>query len=45
MSIRTIVKTMLANYAAATTGAEAVQVQAGSRPQLSPGRGVRCAIQ
>ena len=45
MSIRTIVKTMLANYAAATTGAEAVQVHAWTRPQLSPDRGVRCAIQ
>lgn len=45
MSIRTIVNTMLANYAAAATGAAAVQVHAWDRPQLSSDRGVLCAIQ
>lgn len=45
MSIRTIVNTMLANYAAAATGVEAIRGQARTGSQLSPDRGVRCAIQ
>lgn len=45
MSISTIVNTMLANYAAATTGAVTVPAHAGVGSQRSSDLGVRCAIQ
>ncbi|SER56691.1 hypothetical protein SAMN05216589_0926 [Halopseudomonas bauzanensis] len=44
MSIRTIVNTLLANYAVATTGA-AVRLHSQAGSQRSFDRGVRCAIQ